>query len=202
MWAAEREAAQIREDAERRAAALLTEAQAEIARHEQDRRREWEEREAALAAAEQRAVVELTDAQEHATQLVEAAEEDAQRIRGRAHLRAREISDAADESIERRRRDAVHELERFTRLRDATRTDVQRLLRSLGGVPDALAYELDAAVPGLSAATPPQTRTADDGSAGPPQPTAAAAAIGRRRGDLHRARLSGLSAAATDLSPD
>jgi hypothetical protein len=59
MQAAETEAAQVREAAEGRAAALLTEAHAEIARHGQDRRRERQE---PLAAAEERVAVELTEA--------------------------------------------------------------------------------------------------------------------------------------------
>jgi hypothetical protein len=197
MQAAETEAAQVREAAERRAAALLAEAHAEIARHEQDRRREWQEHEAALAAAEQRVAVELTEAREQAVQLAEAAEHEAQSIRGQAHLRAREINDAAEESIEQLRCNAAQELERLTTLRDATRAEIQRLLRSLDGVRDALAYELDAAVPGGSAPTPSKTATAVEGSA-VPQPIAAAAAIGRRRGDIHRARLSGLSTPVTD----
>jgi hypothetical protein len=82
MQAAETEAAQVCEAAEGRAAALLTEARAEIARHEQDRRRERQE---PLAAAEERVAVELTEAQEQAVQLVEAAEIEAPSIRGRAH---------------------------------------------------------------------------------------------------------------------
>jgi hypothetical protein len=200
MRAAEQEAVQICEAAERRAGALLTQAHAEIDRQEQDRRREWREREAGLGAAEQRVAVELSEAQEQAAHLVEAAEKEAQRIRGQAHLRAREISDAAEESIERLRRDAIQELERLTQLRDATRAEIQRLLRSLDGVRNALAYELDTAP--LEVPTPSRTRTAVEGSAVPPQPTAAAAAIGRRRGDLHRARLSGLPATATDRTGD
>ena len=66
----------------RKGARLLTEAHAEIARHEQDRRRERQE---PLAAAEERVAVELTEAQEQAVQLVEAAEIEAPSIRGRAH---------------------------------------------------------------------------------------------------------------------
>ena len=197
MQAAETEAAQVREAAERRAAALLTEAQAEIARHEQDRRREWQEHEAALAAAEQRVAAELTEAHEQAVQLVEAAENEAQSIRGQAHLQAREINQAAEESIEQLRRNAAQELDRLTKLRDTTRAEIQRLLRSLDGVRDALAYELDAATPGVPAPTASKSATAVEGSA-IPQPIAAAAAIGRRRGDLHRARLSGLSTPVTD----
>ena len=198
MRAAEKESAQVRDAAERRAAALLTEAHAEIAEHEQHRRREWHEREAALAAAEQRVAVELAEAQEQAVQLVEAAENEAQRLRGQAHLRAREINDAAEESIEQLRRDAAEELERLAQLRDAARAEIRRLLRSLEGVRDALAFELDTAVPGVSASTSPPTRQAILGPAGS-QP---AAAIGRRRGDLRRARLSGLSAAPTDQADD
>ena len=66
LRAAEHEATEIREVAERRAAALLTEAHAEIARHEQDRRRAWQEREAALVAAEQRSADELAAARDQA----------------------------------------------------------------------------------------------------------------------------------------
>jgi hypothetical protein len=51
---------------------------------------------------------------------------------------------------------------------------------------------------GVSASTSPPTRQAILGPAGS-QP---AAAIGRRRGDLRRARLSGLSAAPTDQADD
>jgi len=197
MRAAEQEAVQIREAAERRAAALLT----EIDRHEQDRRREWREREAAVASAERRAVDELAEAREQAERLVEAAEDEAERIRGRARLQAREIGDAAEESIEHLRRDAERELERFTQLRDAAKAEIQRLLRSLDGVRDALAYELDVAAPGVPASTPSHARQAIDGPA-VSRPTAAVAAIGRRRGDLHRGRLSGLSAAATEQMDD
>src|SRR6476659_5775540 len=117
LRAAEQEAAEIREAAQRRAAALLTEAHAEVARHEQDRRRAWQEREAALVAAEQRSADELAAARDQAAQLVTAADQEAQGILGRARRRAEEISVAAAKTIERGRRDAVHELERLVELR-------------------------------------------------------------------------------------
>ena len=143
----------------------------------------------------------MTEAHEQAVQLVEAAENEAQSIRGQAHLQAREINQAAEESIEQLRRNAAQELDRLTKLRDTTRAEIQRLLRSLDGVRDALAYELDTAVAGVSAPTPSKTATAVEGPA-VPQPMAEAAAIGRRRGDLHRARLSGLSTPVTDRTGD
>ena len=199
LRAAEQEAAQIREPAERRAAALLAEAHVEIARHEQERRREWQEREAAVAVAEERSTVELAAACEQAAQLTQAAEEEAQRIRDRAHLRAREASDAAERAIEHARRDAPQELERLTQLRDATRAEIRRLLRSLDGVREALAYEMDTPTPRGSPQAAAETRLeATERSGDGPQTSAAAAAIGRRRGDLHRARNSGLSAACLD----
>ncbi len=203
LRAAEQEAAQIREAAERRAAALLTEAHAEIARHQQDRRREWQKREAAVATAQERSTIALAAASEQAAQLTEAAEEEAQRIRDRAHLRAREASDAAAQAIEHARRDAAQELERLTQLRDAARAEIRRLLRSLDGVRDALAYELDTPTPRGSPQAAAETRLeATERSGDRPQTSAAAAAIGRRRGDLHRTRHSGLSAAGVDRAED
>ena len=199
LRAAEHEATEIREVAERRAAALLTEAHAEIARQEQDRRRAWQEREAALVAAEQRLADELAAARDQAVQLVTAANQEAQGILGRARRRAEEISVAAAKTIERGRRDAVHELERLVELRDAARAEVQRLLRSLDGLREALTYELDAASRGVSGREQAQEpRTATEAPAGPPPAAAAATAIGRRRGDLHRARYSGLAVGAPD----
>jgi hypothetical protein len=201
LRAAEQEAVQIREVAERRAAALLTEAHAEIARHEQDRRQEWQEREAAVAAAERCAADELAAAREQAAQLVAAAEQEAQGIVGRARVRAEEITSAASEAVERGRRDAAHELERLSQLRDAARAEIQRLLRSLDGVRGALAYELDTAVPAVQA--PERSpREVTDGHAGSKRTSAAAAAIGRRRGDLHRARYSGLAAGTAHAGQD
>lgn len=191
LRAAEEDADEIRAVAERRAAALLTEAHAEIARHEQDRRREWQEREAALAATEQRAADELAAVREQAAPLVAAAEQEAQRIVERARRRAEEIDDAAAEARERARRDAVQEVERLTRLRDTARAELHRLLRSLDGVREALSYELDAAV--SRAVEPEQAPEANGAPPGPPRTSAAVAAIGRRRGDLHRARQSGLA---------
>jgi hypothetical protein len=194
LRAAEHEATEIREVAERRAAALLTEAHAEIARHEQDRRRAWQEREVALLAAEQRSADELAAARDQAAQLVTAADQEAQGILGRARRRAEEISVAAAKTIDRGRRDAAQELERLVELRDAARAEVQRLLRSLDGLREALTYELDAAIRGVSAREQAQEpRTATEAPAGPPPASAAATAIGRRRGDLHRARYSGLA---------
>ena len=202
LRAAEQEAAQIREAAERRAAALLTEAHAEIARHEQDRRREWQEREAAVAAAQERSTIELAAACEQAAQLAEAAEEEAQRIRDQAHLRAREASDAAEQAIEHARRDAAQELERLTQLRDATRAESG----------DCCAASTESVRPGLRtghAHTPRFTAgrggdsvKATERSGHGLQTSAAAAAIGRRRGDLHRTRHSGLSAACVDRAED
>ena len=113
LRAAEHEATEIREVAERRAAVLLTEAHAEIARHEQDRRRAWQEREVALLAAEQRSADELTAARDQAAQLVTAADQEAQGILGRARRRAEEISVAAAKTIDRGRRDAAQELGRL-----------------------------------------------------------------------------------------
>ena len=197
LRAAEHEATEIREVAQRRAAALLTEAQAEIARHEQDRRRAWQEREAALLAAEQRSADELAAARDQAAQLVTAADQEAEGILGRACRRAEEISVVAAKTVDRGRRDAAQELERLVELRDAARAEVQRLLRSLDGLREALTYELDAASRGVSAREQAQEpRAATEAPAGPA--SAAATAIGRRRGDLHRARYSGLAVGAPD----
>ena len=41
----------------------------------------------------------------------------------------------------------MQELERFAQLRDVSGAEIQRLLRSLDGVRNALAYELDIAPP-------------------------------------------------------
>ena len=197
LRAAEHEATEIREVAQRRAASLLTEAQAEIARHEQDRRRAWQEREAALLAAEQRSADELAAARDQAAQLVTAADQEAEGILGRACRRAEEISVVAAKTVDRGRRDAAQELERLVELRDAARAEVQRLLRSLDGLREALTYELDAASRGVSAREQAQEpRAATEAPAGPA--SAAATAIGRRRGDLHRARYSGLAVGAPD----
>lgn len=200
LRAAEQEALQVRESAERRAGALLTEAHAEIARHEQDRRQEWQERQAVLAAAEHRGAVEMTAAREQAAQLVAAAESEAQHIRGRALLQAREISDAAEQDIEQRHREAAAELDRLTRLRDVTRAEIMRLLRTLDGIREALAYDLDPDLTRSPTRVPaPNNGGAEEKPAAPVGLSAARAAIGRRRGDLHRTRHSGLRA--TDVDP-
>jgi hypothetical protein len=195
LRAAEQEALRVRESAERRAAAMLTEAHTEIARHEQERRREWQERQAALAAAEQRGAVEMIAAREQAAQLVAAAESEAERIRGRALLRAREICDAAEQNIEQGHREATADLDRLTRLRDVTRAEIVRLLRTLDGIREALAYDLD---PEFTRVPAPEPGGAEEKPAAPVGLSAAVAAIGRRRGDLHRTRHSGLRAADAD----
>lgn len=177
LRAAEQEAEQVREAADRRAAALLTEAHAEITRHEHERSRSWDDREAAVAAAEERVAAALTTAHEEAAQLVAAAHAEAHRVRSRAQLQAREITEAAEQ-----------EAERLVLLRDSTRAEIQRLFRTLDGIRDALAYELQTGVP-----IPPQARQDADRQAVRTTTSAGAAAIGRRRGDLHRTRHIGLS---------
>ena len=141
------------------------------------RSRSWDDREAAVAAAEERAAAALTTAHEEAAQLVAAAHAEAHRVRSRAQLQAREITEAAEQ-----------EAERLVLLRDSTRAEIQRLLRTLDGIRDALAYELQTGVP-----IPPQARQDADRQAVRTTTSAGAAAIGRRRGDLHRTRHIGLS---------
>lgn len=196
LRAAEQEAAEIRQGAERYAAALLTQAHAEIDRHDRDRRREWQDREAAVAESEQRAAVDLAAAREQAAGLVSdaraEAEVEAQRIRGHAYNGAKEIIQAAERSAAEQVAAAAQEVERLEQLREAARAEVQRLLRTLDGVRVALAYDLET---GVGSAVPAQhvSLREESGAARGGRADEAVGALGRRRGDRHRTRHIGLA---------
>ncbi len=182
LRAAEEEASQIHAEAERAAAALLTQAHAEIDRHEREQRRSWTDREAALADAERRAAATVAAAEERAGVLLADATARAQRVAEDARRRAAEIVDAAERSATATARAVRAELAQQLQLRDAARSELRRLVRTLDGLRDALAYELDAA----------ETRDGDDRAGRRPEASRLSDALGRRRGDRLRTRNSGL----------
>jgi hypothetical protein len=188
-------------------------AHTELDAHERERCRDWQAREAAVVEAEARAAAELAAAHQHAAELHAQADREAQLIRGHAHNRAQQITAAAEQAAAQKVAQAGAEVERLQRLRESTRAEIQRLLRTLDGIRDALAYDLESATPQIPSqqSAPPQSAAATAAtrrSGGPATVSGAAAevdpgaALGQRRGDLHRARLSGLVAAAPTRHPD
>jgi hypothetical protein len=147
LRAAEEEAAEIRRMAEQAAAALLTQAHIEIDRHEREQRDRWDEREAAVAAAEKRATDEWTAARQAAAALLAdttaQVEDEAQRIRGHAFNRAKEIAEQAEQAAAETTRLAAEEVKRLHEVRDSARAEIVRLLRTLDGIRAALSYDLE-----------------------------------------------------------
>jgi cell division septum initiation protein DivIVA len=191
LRAAQREADEIRENAELDADALLSRARAEVEAEDLRRHRLWADREAAVGEAERQSTDGLAAARQQAAELLAAAEQEAQCIRGHAHNRAHEIRTAAEQAAERHLQQAHAEVERLGRVRDATRADLNRLIRALSGMRDALAYELDprAAAPRTGADPIPRPR----GPASPPGPSDNGASPGRPGlgndpGDYRRSR--------------
>jgi hypothetical protein len=161
LRAAQREADEIRENAELDADALLSRARTEAEAEAEDLRRHrlWADREAAVGEAERQSTDGLAAARQQ----------------------------AADQHLQQ----AHAEVERLGRVRDATRADLNRLIRALSGMRDALAYELDprAAAPCTGADPIPTPR----GPASPPGPSDNGASPGRpglgnRPGDYRRSR--------------
>jgi hypothetical protein len=128
LRAAEEEAAEIRRMAEQAAAALLTQAHIEIDRHEREQRDRWDEREAAVAAAEKRATDEWTAARQAAAALLAdttaQVEDEAQRIRGHAFNRAKEIAEQAEQAAAETTRLAAEEVKRLHEVRDSARAEI------------------------------------------------------------------------------
>jgi hypothetical protein len=181
LRAAQREAAEIIANAEQDAAALMSRVRIDVEAEDRKRRQDWVERERAVAEAVRSGAEEVAAAHRQATEIVDAAEHEAQRIRGHAHNRAAEINAAAEAAAEEQVRLGQLEVERLERVRDAARADLERLVRTMGGMRDALAYELE-------------TRPAPEAPApGPPhRPGPPAGGIGNRPGDFRRARTAGI----------
>jgi F0F1-type ATP synthase membrane subunit b/b' len=144
LAAAEREAAEIREQAEAHAAALLTQAHAELDRHDDDLQRRWRERDDAIAERERRLRADETEAREQVAQVLDAAEHQAQTVLARARLEARALIDAAREDAGRQLARSRAECERLDQRRERAHAEIARILRTLDGLRAALAYELDA----------------------------------------------------------
>jgi hypothetical protein len=195
LRAAEDEARDIRATAERATTALLQQAHIEIANREHAQQSEREQRESVLTEAEQQAAAAVAAAHEKARALISDAERDAALIRGHAHNRAQEIIGAAENAASEMTRNAVARVERLTRLREDTRADISRLLRTVDGVRNALAYELDAAAAGSPPPGP------DDHRARQP-PEQAPRGLSGYRGNGQRVSRTGLSAATLFTAED
>jgi hypothetical protein len=130
----------------------------------------------------------LRAAQREAAEIIASAQQDAASLLSRSRL------DAEAEDRERRQgwaaaetvRQGRLEVERLERVRDASRADLDRVVRTLGGMRDALAYELEAR-PGDPSHAAPQ---APGSSNSLPQPRGIG--IGTRPGDFRRARTAGI----------
>jgi cell division septum initiation protein DivIVA len=127
----------------------------EIAHRQRAQQDDWEQRQAVLTEAEHRAAAEVAADQEQARALISDAEREATLIRGRAHSRAQEIVDAAQRAASEITRNATARVEILTRLRDETQADISRLLRTVDGIRNALAYELEAAAATTAEPPPP-----------------------------------------------
>ena len=190
LRAAQREAAEIIASAEQDAAALLSRTRLDAEAESRERRQAWADRERAVAEAVRAGAEQVAVAQRQATENLEAVELEAQRIRGHAHNRAAEIQAAAEEAAAETVRQARLEVERLERVRDASRADLDRVVRTLGGMRDALAYELEAR-PGDP--SHPTSRSQNPQHQNPvPQPRDGGIGIGTRPGDFRRARTAGI----------
>ena len=185
LRAAQREAAEIIASAAQDAASLLSRTRLDAEAEDRERRQVWADRERAVAEAVRAGAEQVAVAERQATEILEAVELEAQRIRGHAHSRAAEIQAAAEESAAESVRQARLEVERLERVRDASRADLDRVVRTLGGMRDALAYELEARPGDPSRATPMAQNPV-------PQPRDRGIGIGTRPGDFRRARTAGI----------
>ncbi len=183
LRAAQSEAAEIVANAEQDAAGLLSRARLDAEAEDRQRRQGWVERERAVAEAVRAGAEEVASTQRQAAENLKAVELEAQRIRG--HNRAAEISAAAEAAAAETVRQARLEVERLERVRDAARADLDRVMRTLGGMRDALAYELES--------RPAEPAPAPAAQQPVPQPRAGrGAGIGNRPGDFRRARTAGI----------
>ncbi len=193
LRAAQREAAEIVANAEQDAAALLSRARLEAEAEDHLRRQGWVEREQAVAEAVRSGAEEVAAAQRQAAEIRDAVELEAQRVRGHAHNRAAEIAAAAEEAAAERVQQARLEVERLERVREAARADLDRVVRTLGGMRDALAYELEARpAPPAEPAAASDTTGPGPHSPIPQQRASIGAGIGNRPGDFRRARTAGI----------
>jgi cell division septum initiation protein DivIVA len=206
LAAAEREAAEIRELAEAHAAALLTQAHAELDRHDHDQQQRWRQRDSALIDRERRLGAAETAAREQAAEVLGAAEHQARTILAEARLEARAITDTAREEAGQRLARSRAECERLERRREHAHAEIARLLRTLDGLRTALAYELNTdhttdpdqpAEPGGADPAPQHPHTAPDGAASSPARVSVTDSadgwlLGRRRGDHRRVPITGL----------
>ena len=190
LRAAQREAAEIVASAEQDAASLLSRARLDAEAEDRKQRQAWADRERAVAEAVRVGAEQVAVAQRQATEILEAVESEAQRIRGHAHNRAAEIQAAAEEAAAETVQQARLEVERLERVRDASRADLDRVLRTLGGMRDALAYELEAR-PGDPSPAAPLSRNPPYQNP-VPQPRDRGIGIGTRPGDFRRARTAGI----------
>ena len=210
LRAAEREAAEIRANAEQDAAGIVSRARLEAEVEDRERRQGWMERERTVADAVRAGAEQVGAAQRQAAEIMETVELEAQRIRGHAHNRAKEISAAAEEAAAATVRRAQLEVERLERVQAAARGDLDRVMRTLGGMRDALAYELESQPPqreaGQREAGPREPVQRDGGPPAPgqqvppaqtppsqaPVPQPRGGALGGRPGDFRRARTAGI----------
>ncbi len=140
LRAAEEEAQQIRVQASREGAAVLSRARTEAQEEQDELRSRWAHREAAVAETERAIGAAVTEAQQQVRGLLEAAERDAQHIRREAHERAEQMRLYAEHAAGQRSEQARAGVDRLVALQTEVRADLERLLRTLGGVRDALAY--------------------------------------------------------------
>ncbi len=157
LRAAEEEAQQIRAQASREVAAVLSRARTEAQEEQDELRTRWAQREAAVAETERAIGAAVTEAQQQVRGLLEAAERDAQHIRREAHERAEQMRLYAEHAAGQRSEQARAGVDRLVALQTEVRADLERLLRTLGGVRDALAYELRAGAPAPTGEDAPTT---------------------------------------------
>jgi hypothetical protein len=181
LRAAEEEAQEIRAQAAREVAAVLARARSEAQDEQDEMRARWAQREAAVADTERAIAAAVADAQQQVRSLLETAERDAQHIRREAHERAEQMRLYAENAATQRSEQARAGVDRLVGIQTEVRADLERLMRTLGGVRDALAYELRAGAPAPSASA-----SADD------SPTSPASSSGRSSG-MPRFRPAGLA---------
>ncbi|HEY0813777.1 MAG TPA: hypothetical protein VGE11_10905 [Pseudonocardia sp.] len=155
LRAAEEEAKEIRAQATREVAAVLARARADAEQEQDEHRARWAQREAAIADAERAMAAAAAEAQQQVRALLEVAERDAQHIRREAHDWAEQTRLYAEHTAAQRTEQARAAVERLVGVQAEVRADLERLMRTLSGVRDALAYELRAGAPAGEEVTAP-----------------------------------------------
>ena len=174
LRAAGREAAELRESAHAEANVVLARAREAAEVSEARLRERWNQLRAAEAAAERQAQMVLDAAGRRADELISAAEEEARSARDRAHEQVKQTLEDTAHTAHQLLEQGRLEVERLESMRDSVRAELDRLLRALTGVRDALSYELQAR------SGPPSDSTAPL-AAGPAFDVPQGLRLGRRR---------------------